>query len=442
MQLLVKNQNSLLEAVHLATRKLSGVQDANTVLLDVLSICVEAADAEGGTIFIHEAASKRLRFLHVLPEEVASKLGRLDIPDDFGVAGEAFQTGKTIISQFSTAGDPSSSEFKEKSGVTVRTMITVPLRIAGAAPIGVVQVVNKKDGVFTEDDEAVLDTVGDVCAFAVTTSRLMEQRQSVAALEGMGRTAHDLANKAGVLMTFLPEFERNLDALRGILKLQGVQGEAMFYLDMLEGTFRDVFAPYSERVYRYARLVTDLAAGKPLTPKPKLQSMAHVVEEAVQFMEPQAKRRRVKLNLDLEYTAGESEFDDLFLIRIVENLVGNAIKAVAETIPVEWQANHAGDTDALYDGVTVRSRVNEVSHVIEIIDNGPGLSPSQIRSILGGRARSVWTNSKGTGLGTKVVIELTQAMGAKLSIRSILGEGSTFVLEIPFNQPVKPAEGP
>lgn len=435
MHLLVKEKNSLLEAVHLATRKLSGVQDANTVLLDVLNICVEAAQAEGGTIFLHEAASKRLRFLHVLPEEVASKLGRLDIPDDFGVAGEAFQAGKTIISQFSTAGDPSSSEIKEKSGITVRTMITVPLRIAGAAPIGVVQLVNKIDGVFTEDDVAVLDTVGDVCAFAVTTSRLMEQRQSVAALEGMGRTAHDLANKAGVLITFLPEFERNLDGLRAVLKLQGVQGDAMFYLDMLEGTFKDVFSPYSERVYRYARLVNDLAAGKPLTPKAKMQSLPHVVEEAVQFMEPQSKRRKVKLSLDLHYSAPETEFDDLFLIRIIENLVGNAIKAVAETMPIEWTARYADDGDALYPGVTVKTSVTETSHLIEIIDNGPGLSPAQIRGILGGNARSVWSNSKGTGLGTKVVVELTQAMGAKLSIRSILGEGSTFSLEIPFSQP-------
>lgn len=435
MQLLVKEKNSLLEAVHLATRKLSGVQDANTVLLDVLNICVEAAKAEGGTIFIHEAASRRLRFLHVLPEEVASKLGRLDIPDDFGVAGEAFQSGKTIISQFSTAGDPSSSEIKEKSGITVRTMITVPLRIAGAAPIGVVQLVNKIDGVFTEDDVAVLDTVGDVCAFAVTTSRLMEQRQSVAALEGMGRTAHDLANKAGVLITFLPEFERNLDGLRAVLKLQGVQGDAMFYLDMLEGTFKDVFSPYSDRVYRYARLVNDLAAGKPLTPKPKMQSLPHVVEEAVQFMEPQSKRRKVKLGLELDYSAPETEFDDLFLIRIIENLVGNAIKAVAETMPIEWSSANAADGDALYPGVTVKTSVTETSHIIEIIDNGPGISPAQIRGILGGNARSIWSNSKGTGLGTKVVVELTQAMGAKLNIKSTLGEGTTFSLEIPFNQP-------
>lgn len=433
MQLLVKESNPLLDAVHLVTQKLAEVQDASTVLSDVLALCVDAVGAEGGTIYLHEPAAKRLRFHHVLPEEAAERLERLDIPDDFGVAGKVFKSGKSEISHFSRSGDPQSRDIKEKSGITVRTMITVPLQIQGMNPIGVVQLVNKRTGDFDGEDEAVLDTVANVCALAVANTRLLDQRRRVASLEGMGRAAHDLANKAGVLMTFLPDFERNLEGLKGVLRLQGVQGEALFYLHMLEGTFKDVFAPYSERVYRYARLINDLAAGKPLTPKRKLQSFAHVVEEAVQFMEPQARRNRIQLRTDLEYTAPEFEFDDLYIIRIVENIVGNAIKAVHDTIPGTWFAE-TDDPDSMFGDVVIRTRFDAGWHTIEVIDQGPGMSPGQIRRILGGAARSSWTQNTGSGLGTKVILELTEALGGKLAIQSKLGEGTTFSVSFPSGE--------
>ena len=68
--------------------------------------------------------------------------------------------------------------------------------------------------------------------------------------------------------------------------------------------------------------------------------------------------------------------------------------------------------------------------MIEVADDGPGMSPATIRSILSGKAVSQWDRSLGTGLGTKVVVELVRALGGRLSIRSKLGEGSTFVIEL------------
>ncbi len=427
----MRKKSPLLDAVHMATQKLASVEDLDVVLKDVLSICIEAVDAEGGTVYLHDPIRRRLRFVHVLPEEVAQRLERLDIPDDFGVAGAVFQSGMAELSKFPVGGDPDSKNIEQKSGVTVRTMLTLPLQITGMRPIGVIQLVNKRSGIFTEDDEAVLDIISDVSTLAVTNSRLLQQRAHVASLEGMGRAAHDLANKAGALNAFLPDFERNLEALRGVLRLQGVKGEACLYLDMLEGTFHDVFAPYSERVYRYARLVNDLAAGKKLTPKLKVQSFAHVIEDAAQYVEPSAKRSHLKIEYELDYQAPEFAFDDLYVIRIVENLLGNAIKAMKETIPNDWLAQNGHDPDAIFGSIIVRTKYEDGSHILEVADKGPGLSPQQIKEILSGSARSAWEQSSGTGLGTKVILDLAQTHNAKLAINSRLGEGSTFRLTFP-----------
>jgi len=427
--LTVAETSRLLDAVHLATRKLASSADLNVVLHDVLEICVQAVGAEGGTIYIHEPGNNRLRFAFVYPETVAERLERLDIPDDYGVAGDVFQSRKTKISSFPRDGQPGRLRIREKTGITVRTMITLPLAIADMEPIGVVQLVNKKTGNFNETDEIVLDTVSDVSTLAILNSRMLTQQTRVASLEGMGRAAHDLANKAGVLLTFLEDFRRNLYGLREALGKSPTNPEACFHLEMLEGSFEDVFAPYSERVYRYARLINDLAAGKKLTPKLKVGSFAAVVEQSAQFLESPARKAHVRIVYDLQKDAPEFQFDDLYIIRIVENLVGNAIKAVAEMVTDDWLNANVDDEDSFFGDVTVRYRFRNGNHVLEVEDDGPGMSPATVREILAGNAGSSWQRATGSGLGTKVVMELASALGAKVSVKSKLGEGTTFILE-------------
>ena len=432
----------LLDAVHLATQKLASTADTKTVLREVLSICVEAVGAAGGSIYIHEPSTKTLKFLHVLPEEIERKLERLDIPDDYGVAGEVFQSGKTKINVYGEEGDPHRRAIVRRTGVTVKNMITVPLQIHGSIPVGVVQLVNKKSGPFDDTDEAVLDTISDVATLAIQNSRMLERSTKVASLEGMGRAAHDLANKAGVLVTFLPDFERNLAGLRESLTEMGAKGDACFYLSMLEGAYADVFAPYSERVYRYAKLINDLAAGKPLVPKKRSLELAAVIREAAEYMETMARQNYVKLEYDLQKNADLVDIDDLYVIRIVENLVGNAIKAVRATVTPEWLQENASTEDPTFGKVILRYKQIGDRHVLQVIDNGQGMSPATIRQILAGTAKSGWDQGTGSGLGTKVVVELASALGAKLSIASRLGEGSTFEIDFPGAVPAAKESDP
>ena len=421
----------LLDAVHLATRKLASLEDLDVVLQEVLQICVEAVGAEGGTIYIHDPATRTLQFRHVLPREVAANIGMMEIADDIGVAGRVFQTGKVEISAFPKGGSKDHPEIREKSGMPVRSMVTLRLQIADLPPVGVVQIHNKTSGEFTEQDAMVLDTVSNVSTLAIMHSRLIQESAQVASLQGMGRAAHDLANKAGVLMTFLPDLEQNIEGLRNALKKEHVDGEAVEYLERLESSYRDVWHPYTERVYRFARLVNDLAAGKKLEPKKKRQSFPEVVKVGVQYLESQARKAHIGIEFDLDLAAPHFEFDDLYVVRIAENLVGNAIKASSEMIPDEWMVAYGSDLDAIFDKVTVRTRFREGKHVLEVADHGPGMSPGTIRRVLSGTARSEWGRASGSGLGTKIVLELAATHGANVSIDSRLGQGTTFRVTFP-----------
>ena len=54
------------------------------------------------------------------------------------------------------------------------------------------------------------------------------------------------------------------------------------------------------------------------------------------------------------------------------------------------------------------------------------MSHDAVRRILSGKAKSQWGRASGSGLGTRVVLELAAAHGAQVSIDSRLGKGTTF----------------
>ncbi|MFW5697569.1 MAG: ATP-binding protein, partial [Fimbriimonadaceae bacterium] len=360
------------------------------------------------------------------------RLKHEEIPDDYGVVGRVFQTRQAEISHFEETLHPETNRFEQRTGVVVNTMITVPLQIAEMAPIGVVQLINKEGGSFNEVDIAVLDTISDVSTLAYLNQKLLERNRQVASLEGMGRAAHDMANKAGVLVTMLPQFENSLNGLRETLAKEGVKGEACLYLDMMESVFRDFFAPYSNRVFRYSKLVNDLAAGKELTAEKSCQSFAKTIKEAVSFMEARARQANLKLIADVEDGAPDTEFDELYVIRIAENLIENAIKAASELVPDGYGCD-AEDPDEIepHSQITVRYTFRDNLHCLEVLDDGPGMSRQIVKQILQGEASSRWGRSGGTGFGTKAVRELAAAHGARLSVDSEPGKGTRFCVEFP-----------
>ena len=155
------------------------------------------------------------------------------------------------------------------------------------------------------------------------------------------------------------------------------------------------------------------------------------VRVAVQYLESQARKNHVALEFDLQEEAPTFDFDDMFVMRIAENLVGNAVKAVVEMIPDDWLAKYGGDIDVTFGSVGIRYRYLEDHHILEVEDEGPGMSVATIRQILTGKARSAWIRNTGSGLGTKAVLELAATHDARVSIDSKLGEGTTFRVDFP-----------
>jgi DNA-binding NtrC family response regulator len=132
-------------------------------LLDALADRVaRALGAERATIFLVDAATGELRSRVVVPRE----LPEIRLLPGQGVAGAVAESGRPL-----RVVDPSSDprwfdEVDRRTGFTTRNLLAVPVLDARKATRGVVQVINKLEGPFNEQDELFLSTLAGQIALA------------------------------------------------------------------------------------------------------------------------------------------------------------------------------------------------------------------------------------------------------------------------------------
>jgi two-component system, NtrC family, nitrogen regulation sensor histidine kinase NtrY len=130
-----------------------------------------------------------------------------------------------------------------------------------------------------------------------------------------------------------------------------------------------------------------------------------------QFRSPDRPPMECKLDLaePMEPIAADSDL----LHRALSNLVLNAMDAMPE-----------GGT------LTLRTHQNRDFSYIEVSDAGTGLLPEECERLF-----TPYYTSKphGTGLGLAIVQSVISDHGGRISVRSELGKGTTFVIELPRN---------
>jgi signal transduction histidine kinase len=109
--------------------------------------------------------------------------------------------------------------------------------------------------------------------------------------------------------------------------------------------------------------------------------------------------------------------DERWLAHVLVNLVSNAVKFTPEG-----------------GRVTVRATGRDDAVVLEVIDTGIGIAPEQRAAIFEPFRQIDHGDAKGyggVGLGLALVARLTDLLGAKVELESVVGKGSTFRVIVP-----------
>jgi len=146
-------------------------------------------------------------------------------------------------------------------------------------------------------------------------------------------------------------------------------------------------------------------------------NMASIIDEVA--TEISARLTIAGVSLELEPASEETlvKGDALRLKQAIFNLVDNAIKY-----------NRPGGT------VKISTRVEESQLVVQVQDSGIGISPADQPYVFDRfyRVDKSRTRSQGgSGLGLAIVKKIVEDHGGTISVKSILGEGSTFQIILP-----------
>lgn len=155
-----------------------------------------------------------------------------------------------------------------------------------------------------------------------------------------------------------------------------------------------------------------------LSVSPENVAVAPVVEEVVATTSPLAEARQIRVTNRVVDASLIVVADRTRLRQVLMNLMSNAIKYSGEGSDVTLRAEK---TD---DGSRVR---------IAVADTGPGIPEDQHETIFRPFERLAHSNRgiEGTGIGLTLSRALVGLMEGTLTLESVVGEGSTFTVELP-----------
>ncbi len=376
--------------------------------------------ADFSAIYVTEQDGRKLKRLAVVcldpgldpvAESVLDQLA-LEGPSQ-RVVWRALKEGRpTVLSDLGWSAPGHSAELEKLS---VRTLLLVPIqageRLGGAILLGA-----RSPGAFGEDDLALAGEIGRRAGYTIENARLYEKAQRAISVrdEFLSIASHELKTPLTSLYLQLQ------------LLLRGVRGETTVAVSPENSAL--LLESCRSQSRRLGRLIDELLdltrirAGK-LELKLEDVDLTAIVKDVVARLGSERMQSGSKFHLELQ-SGVLGRWDRTRLEQVVTNLISNAIKyGAGRPITVSLE----------------RDGTREVAR-LSVRDQGLGISPEHQERIFERFERAI--NAKhisGLGLGLYIVKQIVGALGGEISLRSDVGQGSTFIVELPVQGPTSTA---
>jgi len=370
----------------------------NEVLTRIMEQVEWMLEVEAGSLLLTDPTTGDLVFQIALGAK-ADEIKPFRIPKGQGIAGEVAETGESLLIADTTQDERHFKKLDKTVNFYTRNILCVPLILQDRV-IGVLEVMNKKIGNFTDHDMKLLTSIASYAAVAIDNARLhesvLEERDRVIEAEEqarkkLARDLHDGPTQwvSGILMT--------IDFCK-----QAIAKQPDKAVEYLPKEFDDMEQMAQKSVHQLRTALFEL---RPLA----LES--HGLEAALEvFLERRQKdiERTTKLTLNKPYGDISRQDDKVesTIFALVQETVNNAIKhAKADNIIVELRET----AEALY---TI------------IRDDGEGFDVDKVMSNYQERG----------SLGMINLQERTEAIGGELNLHSKPGQGTSITIRVPKEQ--------
>lgn len=419
---------------------LCGTLHLRELLAAMMERVREVLDAEACSVMLVDEPTHTLRW-EVALGEGAGKLDTLSVPIGQGISGRVAQTGEVIRIE-DAHNDPrwEGHRYDRETGFTTRSILCLPIRTRERV-VGVVQVLNRRGGPFTDEDQQLLEALASMGAVAIENARLYENLEQ------------NVQQRTAELMQTLAELRET--------QAQLVQSEKMAALgDLVAGVAHEINTPLgavasnTDLVARAMNKAKETLADptqmdKTINFLDRGAAMVEVSREACRRINEIVRSLRNFARLD----EAERKPADLHegldsTLTLAGHLMKNRITVQRDYGQLPAVHCYANQLNQVFlnilvnaaqsiDGpgaITVRTRrVPESdggSVVVEISDSGCGIPPEVMQKIFnpGFTTKGVGV---GTGLGLAICYRIVANHQGRIEVDSEVGKGTTFRIILP-----------
>jgi signal transduction histidine kinase len=206
----IRKLHSLLELGQLIGRDLK----LDEMLVQIARKACEVMGTDRCTLFLHDPQTDELWSKVALGIEGEA----IRIPSGEGIAGHSFRTGETINLADAYADPRFKKEVDRQTGYRTRSLFCAPIHNRDGKRLGVIQLLNKKEGVFTGEDETFLHIFANHASIFIEIAQLQQAR--IEALEESRRELERLNRvKSKALDHLSHELKTPLSVIRGNINL-------------------------------------------------------------------------------------------------------------------------------------------------------------------------------------------------------------------------------
>lgn len=374
-------------------RDLASTLDLDALLYRIVKVAAEIAKAEEASILLYEEATRQLHFQVATNMELPNMRG-VDVPLEGSIAGWIVTNRQPV-----RIGDvqDDARHFDGVETVTnfaTQSILGVPL-IAKEKVIGVLEVLNKKEGHFTDVDEELLLVLGAQAAVAIENTRLFQQSDLISEFVHELRTPLASLSTATYLL-LRPEISQQQHEQI----VNNIHSETL-RLNALASSFLDLSRLESGRVhFHYERF-----------------SIETLFNDCREIMQSKADEGNIDVEINVPVNVPELEADPNKMKQVILNLLSNAIKYNKPN-----------------GKVTLSAKKEKEQLHIEVADTGFGIPADAMPHLFKKFFRVHETESKiaGTGLGLSISKQIVQGHKGTIEVRSKSGEGTKFIICLPL----------
>ena len=401
-----------LQALGEVGRAVSSTLDLKVVLRTIVDRAVHLSGTDAGSIFYYreETGSFELGETTGLDEEVVAKFRNLEISATDTGPGEAIANRQPLQIPDLTQrpSDPLRDAVLEAG---FRASLIVPL-LGAEGPLGTLILRRRSPGAFSANVVSLMQSFADQSAIALENARLFEEiAQKSRELEIASQ------HKSQFVANMSHELRTPLAAILGYAELM----QEGFYGTPSEKSMDALTRIRSNGKHLLGLINTVLDIAKIESGQFSLNLGEYAIESVVETVraatESLAETKKLALRTDVAKKLPVGLGDEQRLTQVLLNLVGNAIKF----------------TDI--GEVRITATAMNGHFTVSVTDTGPGIPAEELNRVFEQFHQIDNSNTKakgGTGLGLAIAKQIVEMHGGRIWVKSTLGQGATFQMQLPI----------